>query len=161
VARQFGLLSPHAHVTIIPADGRRYITDSNKQYSAILLDLPEPDTFQINRFYTSEFFARIKKILKEDGILSFSLIANPNYLSDVRIKKLSSIFNTLKKYFHTVLLIPGEEIYFLASDKTLSANIPLKLRKKSITTSYIDGFYYGNVTKERIAFFNELTFSQE
>ena len=155
VARQFGLLSPHAHVTIIPADGRRYITDSNKQYSAILLDLPEPDTFQVNRFYTSEFFARIKKILKGDGILSFSLIANPNYLSDVRIKKLSSIFNTLKKYFHTVLLIPGEEIYFLASDKTLSTNIPLKLRKKSITTSYIEGFYYGNVTKERIAFFNE------
>jgi spermidine synthase len=155
VASQFGLLSPHAHVTIIPADGRRYITDSNKRYSAIILDLPEPDTFQINRFYTSEFFARIKRILKGDGIFSFSLIANPNYLSDVRVKKLSSIFNTLKKYFHTVLLIPGEEIYFLASDTTLSTDIPLKLRKKSITTSYIDGFYYGNVTKERIAFLNE------
>jgi len=99
VARQFGLLSPHAHVTIIPADGRRYITDSNKQYSAILLDLPEPDTFQINRFYTSEFFARNQKILKEDGILSFSLIANPNYLSDVRIKNYPQFLTPLKNIF--------------------------------------------------------------
>jgi len=155
VARQFGLLSPHAQVSIVPADGRRYITDSNKRYSAIILDLPEPDTFQINRFYTSEFFAHTKRILKKDGILSFSLIANPNYLSEVRVKKLSSIFNTVKKYFHNVLLVPGEEIYFLASDETLSPDIPLKLRKKSIITSYIDGFYYGNVTKERITFLNE------
>jgi len=155
VASQFGLVSLHERVTIVPADGRRYITDCKKRYSAIILDLPEPDTFQINRFYTSEFFARIKRILEKDGIFSFSLIANPNYVSDVRIKKLSSIFNTLKKHFSTVLLIPGEEVYFLASDTTLSDDIPLKLRKKSITTSYIDGFYYGNVTKERIVLLNE------
>jgi spermidine synthase len=161
VASQFGLLLPYAHVTVIPADGRRYITDCKKRYSAIILDLPEPDTFQINRFYTSEFFARIKRILEKDGIFSFSLIANPNYLSDVRVKKLSSIFNTLKKHFYTVLLIPGEEIYFLASDKILSADVPLKLRNKSITTSYINGFYYGNVTKERIALLNESINSNE
>jgi len=161
VASQFGLLSPHPHVTVIPADGRRYITDCKKRYSTIILDLPEPDTFQINRFYTSEFFARTKRILEKNGIFSFSLIANPNYFSDVRVKKLSSIFNTLKKHFHTVLLIPGEEIYFLASDDTLSADIPLKLRKKSITTSYINDFYYGNVTKARIAFLNESINSNE
>lgn len=155
VANQFGILSPKKPVTIIPADGRRYITNSNKRYSAIILDLPEPDTFQINRFYTSEFFAHAKRILRKDGILSFSLIGNPNYLSDVRVKKLSSIFHTVKKYFNTVLLIPGEEIYFLASDEILSTDIPLMLREKSITTSYIDSYYDGNVTKERITFLNE------
>ncbi len=155
VASQYGLLSPGGKVTIIPTDGRKYITNSNKKYSAIILDLPEPDTFQINRFYTSEFFDKAKRILKKDGILSFSLIANPTYLSEVRVKKLSSIFNTVKKYFHNVLLIPGEEVYFLASDGKLTADIPLKLRKRSITTSYIDGFYYGNVTKERIKSINE------
>jgi spermidine synthase len=155
MATQSGLLSPGGKVTIIPTDGRRYIADTNKRYSAIILDLPEPDTFQINRFYTSEFFDKAKRILKKDGILSFSLIANPTYLSEVRVKKLSSIFNTVKKYFHNVLLIPGEEVYFLASDGKLTADIPLKLRKRSITTSYIDGFYYGNVTKERIKSINE------
>jgi len=155
VASQSGLLSPNEQVNIIPADGRSYIARSNKRYSAIILDLSEPDTFQMNRFYTKEFFDRAKRILKKDGVLSFSLIANPNYLSEVRLKKLSSIFNTVKRYFQNVLLIPGEEVYFLASDGKLTADIPLRLRKKSIATSYIDGFYYGNVTKERIKSINE------
>ncbi|MFB0532595.1 MAG: fused MFS/spermidine synthase [Desulfatiglandales bacterium] len=155
VASQSGLLSPHEQVSIIPTDGRRYIAESDKRYSAIILDLSEPDTFQMNRFYTKEFFDKVKGILRKDGILSFSLIANPNYLSEVRLKKLSSIFNTVKKYFDNVLLIPGEEIYFLASDGKLATDIPRKLRRRSIATSYIDGFYYGNVTEERIRSINE------
>jgi spermidine synthase len=155
IARHSDLLNPAGKATIISTDGRRYITNSKKRYSAIILDLPEPDTFQVNRFYTSEFFAHTKRTLKGDGILSFSLVANPNYLSEVRIKKLSSIYNTVKKHYRNVLLIPGEEIYFLACDKMLSSDIPQNLKKKSIATSYIEGFYYGNVTEERIRFIKE------
>lgn len=155
VARKSGLLDPKGKVTTVLADGRRYIAQSHQRYSAIILDLPEPDTFQVNRFYTKEFFSCCKRILTKDGILSFSLLANPNYLSEERAKKLSSIYNTVKAHFRNVLLIPGEEIYFLASDEGLSADIPLNLRRKSITTSYIEGFYHGNVTRERIRFINE------
>jgi spermidine synthase len=160
-ARTYGLLDPEGKVTIVFADGRRYIATSHHRYSAIILDLPEPDTFQVNRFYTSEFFSCCKKILTRGGILSFSLLANPNYLSEEQVKKLSSIYNTLREHFKHVLLIPGEEIYFLASDEGLSADIPLKLRRKSIATSYIEGFYYGNVTEERIRFINESINSDE
>jgi spermidine synthase len=154
LARTSGLLDLKGTIKAVLADGRRFIAASHHRYSAIILDLPEPDTFQVNRFYTSEFFSSCKKILTRDGILSFSLMANPNYLSEERVKKLSSIYNTVKAHYKHVLLIPGEEIYFLASDEVLSADIPLHLRKKSIATSYIQGFYYGNVTKERIQFIN-------
>jgi len=154
-ARTYGLLDPKGKVTTVFADGRRYIATSHHRYSAIILDLPEPDTFQINRFYTTEFFSCCKKILTRDGILSFSLLANPNYLSQEQVKKLSSIYNTIRAHFRHVLLIPGEEIYFLASDEALSADIPLNLRKRSIATSYIEGFYHGNVTTERIRFINQ------
>jgi spermidine synthase len=161
VARNSGLLDPGNRVTTISTDGRRYITTSHCRYSAIVLDLPEPDTFQVNRFYTSEFFANCKRIMTRDGILSFSLLANPNYLSEERGKKLSSIYNAVKAHFRNVLLIPGEEIYFLASDERLSADIPQQLARKSIPTSYIEGFYHGNVTRERIRFINESIDSDE
>jgi len=160
-ARTYGLLDPKGKVTTVFADGRRYITTSHRRYSAIILDLPEPDTFQVNRFYTSEFFSCCKKIMTRDGILSFSLLANPNYLSEEQVKKLSSIYNTIRAHFRHVLLIPGEEIYFLASDEALSADIPLNLRKRSIATSYIEGFYHGNVTTERIRFINQSIDSDE
>jgi len=151
-----GLLHAGKKVNVILEDGRQYITNSKKKYSAIILDLPEPDTFQLNRFYTTEFFSRAKSILRKEGILSFSLDANPNYLSDIRIKKLSSIYNTVSEHFQNVLLIPGEEIYFLASNKNLTADIPLELKKHSIPTSYIDGFYHGNITEERVKFINDV-----
>ena len=161
VATQSGLLSSQGEITLIPADGRKHITHTEKRYSAIIVDLPEPDTFQVNRFYTKEFFESAKKRLVQGGVLSFSLIANPNYLSDVRVKKLSSIFNTVQQCFRNVLLIPGEEIYFLARDGELSADIPSALKKRNITTTYVDGFYYGNVTGERIKFINESVDSAE
>jgi spermidine synthase len=97
----------------------------------------------------------------QGGVLSFSLIANPNYLSDVRVKKLSSIFNTVQQCFRNVLLIPGEEIYFLARDGELTADIPSALKKKNIATIYVEGFYYGNVTGERVKFINESVDSAE
>jgi len=154
-ARTHGLLDPDGKVKTVLADGRRFIAASHHRYSAIILDLPEPDTFQVNRFYTSEFFSCCKNILTRGGILSFSLKANPNYLSEEQVKKLSSIYNTIRTHFKQVLLIPGEEIYFLASDELLSSDIPLNLRKKSIATSYIEGFYHGDVTPERIRFVNQ------
>jgi spermidine synthase len=155
VARTHGLLDTKGKVQSILADGRRYIATSHHRYSAIILDLPEPDTFQANRFYTSEVFSCCKKILTKNGILSFSLKANPNYLSEEQVKKLSSIYNTIRMHFKHVLLIPGEEIYFLAGDEVISKDIPLNLRKKSITTSYVEGSYHGNVTPERIRFINQ------
>jgi spermidine synthase len=160
-ARTYGLFDPKGKVDTVLADGRKYIARSDHRYSAIILDLPEPDTFQVNRFYTSEFFSCCKKILTKGGILSFSLLANPNYLSEEQVKKLSSIYNTVKAHFRQVLLIPGEEIYFLASDEVLSEDIPLNLTTRSIATSYIEGFYHGNVTKERIRFVNQSMDSDE
>ncbi len=155
IAARFGILRKKAGVSIITADGRKYIANTDKKYSAVILDLPEPDNFQINRFYTGQFFAQAKGALKKHGILSFSLIANPNYLSEVRIKKLSSIYNALKNSFSRVLLIPGEEIYFLASDGELTPDVPIRLKEKSIPTSYIEGYYYGNVTEDRIRSINK------
>jgi hypothetical protein len=40
----------------------------------------------VNRFYTKEFFESAKKKMVQGGVLSFSVIANPNYLSEVRVK---------------------------------------------------------------------------
>jgi spermidine synthase len=114
------------------------------------VDLPEPDTFQINRFFTSEFFSLAKKALQKDGILSFSVDISPNYLSDTQRSKLSILYNTAKQHFRNVLILPGEKAYFLCRDGELWTDVPSRLTLKSVKTSYVDGFYHGNVTQERI-----------
>ncbi len=135
---------------IINTDGRRYIKKTRRRYDAVIIDLPDPDTFQINRFFTSEFFALVKRVLNKDGILSMSMEYGQNYISETRKKKLSTLYNTARMHFKNVLILPGEEAYFLCRDGALRPDIPVNLKAKSIRTNYIEGFFYGNVTAERI-----------
>ena len=149
-AQSLGAIKKAPFLEIINTDGRRYIKMTKRRYDAIIIDLPDPDTFQMNRFFTSEFFSLTKKILAKDGILSMSIEYAPNYISDIRKKKLSTVYNTAQLHFRNVMVLPGEDAYFLCRDGDLCSDIPARLKLKSIKTSYIEGFFYGNVTKERI-----------
>ncbi|MDY6972794.1 MAG: fused MFS/spermidine synthase, partial [Thermodesulfobacteriota bacterium] len=149
-AQGLGAIKEAPFLDIINTDGRRHIKMTQTRYDAVIIDLPDPDTFQINRFFTSEFFALTKRALKRDGILSMSIEYGPNYISSIRKKKLSTVYNTAHLHFQNMMVLPGEEAYFLCRDGQLSSDIPARLKQKSIKTSYIKGFFYGNVTKERI-----------
>ncbi len=138
-------------LNIINTDARRYMQESGDRYDAAILDLPEPDTFQLNRFYTDEFFALAKRVLKKEGILALNMAYTPNYLSALQKEKLSILYHTAGRHFKHVLVIPGEQACFIMSDRPLSTEIPLLLESKKIKTAYIDGYYHGNVTKERIS----------
>jgi spermidine synthase len=150
VALKLGAIKKSPFLEIINTDGRRYIKMTPRKYDAVIIDLPDPDTFQINRFFTSEFFALAKKVLKKGGILSMSMEYAQNYISETRKKKLSTLYNTARMHFKNVIILPGEEAYFLCRDETLWPDIPARLKAKSIRTTYIEGFFYGNVTAERI-----------
>jgi len=154
-AIDLGVIEKTPFLEIVNTDGRSYIKNTKRKYDAIIMDLPEPDTFQIGRFFTSEFYANTKEILKKGGILSFSIEYSPNYVSDIWQKKASTIYSTVLRHFKNVLVLPGEDAYFLCRDGDLRPDIPERLAQKSIVTSYIEGFFYGNVTEERINNFKE------
>ncbi len=161
VAQELGFIRKTAILSIKNTDGRNYVKTTDNRYDAIIIDLPDPDTFQINRFFTSEFFSLTKKILSKGGILSFGLKYSPNYVSEVRKKKLSIIYNTARLHFENVLVLPGGEAYFLCRDGRLWTDVPSRLERKSIRTAYVQGFYYGNVTKERIDKLQEILDTKE
>ncbi len=150
VALELGVIKKSPFLDIINIDGRRHIKMTKKRYDAIIIDLPDPDTFQINRFFTREFFSAAKKVLKKDGVFSVGVGYSQNYLSDIRKKKLSTLYNTVRLYFKNVMFLPGQKAYLICRDGELSSDIPARLKSKSIKTSYIEGFFYGNVTQERI-----------
>jgi spermidine synthase len=150
MAKAEGLINDRPGLNIISMDGRAWLKQTRKRYDAIIIDLPDPDTFQMNRFYTAEFFRLTREKLKQNGILSFSVNSYENYISEIIKKKLSSIFNTLTQYYKNVIIIPGGETFFISSERTLNYDIPSLLRKRSIDTEYIQYYYYGNVTNDRI-----------
>ncbi|MBD3204659.1 hypothetical protein GF327_10290 [Candidatus Woesearchaeota archaeon] len=138
-------------VNIVNKDARLYIQSREKKYDAVIVDLPDPKTAQINRFYTLEFFSDVKKILTDKGVVSLSLSSSENYLNKELIKLHSSVYNTFGLVFKNIIFIPGDEVFFIASGKRLNYNISESLNKKNIHTEYVNEFYLkGKFTKERL-----------
>ena len=153
---RFGMVKKISGLNVIHQDGRSFLAQSTKTYDAIILNLPEPNTFQINRFYTDGFFKLAARHLRQGGVLSFAMQGFDNYLAEPQRQKLSSLYNTARTYFEHVLLLPGQKVFFLCRDSKLTTDIPAVLEQKGIVTAYISGFFDGNLTPERIDRLNQL-----
>lgn len=121
-------------------DGRAYVDKSQKRYDLIILNLPEPATAQINRFYTKEFFLKAKNRLKEQGIFSFRVPSAENYISSELQRFLSTLNFTLKQVFPEVCVVPGDSNIFLASASSLSIDVDglnKKIERLNLNNSHV------------------------
>ncbi len=121
-------------------DGRAFLSQSIKKYDVIILNLPEPTTAQINRFYTREFFLIARDRLKEKGVFSFRVPSAENYISTELQDFLSSLYYTVKGIFPHVVIVPGNTNLFIASDRSLSLeyeDIARKIEELALGNTYI------------------------
>lgn len=143
---------------IYEMDGRRYVKETDTIYDVIILDVPDPDSAQLNRVYTVEFFGEVKDILTKNGIFSLSLSTSPNYMGKPTRELNSSIYKSLKSVFENVIVIPGNENFFLASDGGLTYKIAERIEEKNIPTEYVNKFYLsGTLTEDRILMVSQST----
>jgi spermidine synthase len=142
-----------SRVKTINADGRLFVKQSNRRYDAVLIDLPDPTTAQLNRFYTLEFYSEVKEIMKPGGVLSLSLSSSANYMNPETRRLNSVVYKTLKTVFRNVIIIPGDTNRFIASDSPLSYDIPELLSAREIKTDYVNEDYLkGILTEDRIRY---------
>jgi spermidine synthase len=111
-------------VHIFFEDGRQFLDRAGQKYDLVILNLPEPATAQINRFYTQEFFRKVKAKLDPKGIFSFRVPSAENYVSPELREFLSTLYVTLKKVFAEAAVVPGDTNIFLASDSLLTLEVP-------------------------------------
>ena len=121
-------------VNVHVGDGRLFVKKTPMEYEAVIVDLPDPENAQLNRFYTKEFFNEAKSILAKDGVLAFTLIGSENYLEETGLALNRSIYAALKRVFKHILVFPGTTHYYLASDAPLKPNIAGLLAGREITT---------------------------
>ncbi len=145
-------------INLINKDARLYIKETDNTFDIVLINLPEPNTAQINRFYTVEFFKELKRRLSKNAVISIRLFSTINYVSDKARKTNSVLYNTLKHCFENVLIIPGGKNYYLASDTILSINISHKVQESGIENIYVNQYYIqDDILKQRSEYIlNEL-----
>jgi len=142
-------------VAIAHMDGRLYVTETDKRFDVVIIDLPEPSTGQLNRFYTLEFFREVRGILKAGGVFSLGLPSAENYLSPEIRHRNGGVYHSLRSVFPSVVVLPGEHNFFLASDEPLSAGHLLlaeRLTERGIETRWVNAAYLEYVfTTDRFA----------
>lgn len=137
------LKDPRVKINFV--DGRRFLKTSIDKYNLIILNLPNPSTALLNRFYTKECLMDAKKLLREEGILALTLNLPVDYLSEEAVNLASSINRTVHSVFPESLILPEEtSILFLMSNKKFLGDPDLaiqRLEKQKIKTSFLDSDY--------------------
>jgi spermidine synthase len=153
---RFGIYTRYDWLRVLSTDGRAYLQQTAERYDVIIVSLPEPGSYQINRFFTREFFREARSRLTEGGVFCFSVDGYDNYLNRQQRKKISLIFRSVAPLFDHLLLLPAARVSFLCSDRPLSGDIPALLAGKGIETTYLADYYDGDVSSQRIQYLADL-----
>jgi spermidine synthase len=135
---------PRVHVH--HADGRLFLKTTGQVFDVIIVNLPAPQTAQLNRFYTSDFFREAAEKLADGGVFSFQLHAAEEYLSPDLSAFLRCVVKSLQEAFPVVRTIPGDTVHFFAAKRegVLAADsieLLSRLRSRHLQTSYVREYY--------------------
>lgn len=128
-------------VEFVAADARQFIRRTAENYDVVILDLPDPSTVQLNRFFTVEFFAEVKRRLAPGGLFAFGLGRYGNFVSPELAQILASARRTAGLGFARVRMIPGERVWFLASDGPVDLDIAAALERRGLALPWVNRHY--------------------
>ncbi len=138
LARAYTSFPQDSRIRTIAEDPLRYIKKASGKYEVVLVNQPEPSGAELNRFFTVEFYSKLKKLLLPGGVVETRLPASENYMSDDEIAMQTSVFNSLKKSFDKVLVVPGHKLYFIASDSLLEMDYTVLYDKLKPDNKYVN-----------------------
>ncbi len=154
-------IDAYDNVSVIFGDGRFYIKKTKEKYDVVIINLPDPVNVQLNRFYTTDFFAEVRRVLNENGILSIRITAPPDIISPLFGQLLNTVERSLKTSFKEVLILPAAKTTFLASDhKIESINVvnilKERTRERNLALQYVNEYFFDyNLTTEKMNYLKE------
>jgi spermidine synthase len=134
-------------------DARTFVRASPAAYDVVLVNTPDPTTASLNRYYTREFLADVKRVLRDSAVVAMSLSATAEYANDEARRSGGAVYATLRSLFAHVLILPGSRDIYLASDAPLSSAIPSLVERRGIATVAVNRFYIDEeLFRQRSAF---------
>ncbi|TKD52896.1 polyamine aminopropyltransferase [Sphingomonas baiyangensis] len=57
-------------MTVVNADGFRWVREAEGQFDAIVIDFPDPTDYSIGKLYTQSFYAQVRRLLAPGGVMA-------------------------------------------------------------------------------------------
>jgi len=133
-------------IKIINQDAVAYLKNSQEKFDFILSNLPEPANYQINRFYTKQYFQLLANHLNPSGLIAFSLPYHQENIDNLFINQyLASIFKPFNQVFKNNLIIPAQALIVIGiNNDTLvyqTDDLIKKFQNKNLTVNFLSAPY--------------------
>ncbi|MEJ2543853.1 MAG: fused MFS/spermidine synthase, partial [Calditrichaceae bacterium] len=165
-SEQWREMNDDSRVKVHIIDARIFLRQQAMKYDVIILNQPDPQTAQLNRFFTVEFFQMVADRLNPSGIFSLQIHGSENYINNELADYLRCIYYSLSKVFTNVIVYPGDIIHFFAGidspDLTSDYQILIqRMRERNLQTQYIREYYLPfQLSVERIDYLSQIVQTQ-
>ena len=142
-------------VQTINIDARFFLKNTTEKFDVVLINLPDPSTALINRFYSREFLKEIRVHLNPQGVLALHLSSSPNYLNPELENLQASLYKTIKEIFTYLVILPEDTNFFIASSQNILDYNPQpliqRLKERNIKTNFVTEPYIKyRLTNDRV-----------
>ncbi len=129
-------------VSLLHTDGRLFIKQAQHPYDMIIVDIPDPATAVLNRYYTVEFFREAEELLAADGVLVLGAGSAPDLRGLALVNRKATIYHTLNKVFSRVLPFGDRFMFFFAGNDPSQISLdPQVLENRYLSRNIVsDGF---------------------
>jgi spermidine synthase len=133
-------------VTVHFTDARFFVKRTPGPFDVVIVNVPDPTTAQLNRFYTEEFFREVEAILAPDGIIGLAVASSETYIGEDLARLLACLSRTLSEVFPSVVTIPGDRCHFLAGrsvpvDARDADALSKKIEERGLDVVFVRDYY--------------------
>lgn len=125
---EFAVNDPRFHS--VTGEVRRYLSDAKDGFDLVMVNLANAAGSAFNRYYTVEFYERVRSSLRWGGALAVAIVGGENVMGAELAALGTSTRATLAEVFGSQVLVPGEQTWWIASDSAELTDDPAALRDR-------------------------------
>ncbi|HEY96469.1 MAG TPA: spermine synthase [Dehalococcoidia bacterium] len=103
-------------VYLVHTDGRLFVKSTKEKYDMIIVDVPDPATAVLNRYYTEEFFFEVEDSLESDGVFIIGTVSTVDLRGTPIANRNTTVYHTLGSVFSHVLPAGERFMYYFATN---------------------------------------------
>jgi predicted membrane-bound spermidine synthase/Na+-translocating ferredoxin:NAD+ oxidoreductase RnfG subunit len=111
-------------------DPRILLSRQKERFDLVIVNLPDATSSVLNRYFTIEFYEQLKTALGSSGVLAVHIPAGENIMGTELATIGASAKLTLEQAFSHLVLVPGDNSWFIASDSNNLTGNPGILRER-------------------------------